>query len=123
VKSIGWKATSMPMVFWSVPTTEWTGDPHIAEGMEAEVELPNRQTVVVDNVHYQGINNSRHRFQGQLSPSGKPSPKLELHCPTCNSPAMEVRLSPCDVLAFPNKWHDPAKASKSLRGKADPDGK
>ena len=73
VKTTGWKAKSMPIVFWAVPTKDWTDNPRIAEGMEAEVTLPNGQIVVVEEIRYQGINDGNHHWQGSLSRSGKAS--------------------------------------------------
>jgi hypothetical protein len=72
MKSIGWKADSMPIVFWSEPVESFTSNPHVANGMEAEVLLPNGVLVVVNEVHYQGTNNGTHRWQGRLSWNGKP---------------------------------------------------
>lgn len=73
IKSIGWKAKSMPIVFWSVQADKWEHDPMVVNGMSAEVLLPNGQIVVVDEVRYQGLSSGEHRWQGSMSMSGKAS--------------------------------------------------
>jgi|ERR1017187_9119416 hypothetical protein len=70
MKSTGWKAEAMPIVFWSVPAADWTDNPRLVdlvEGMDAEVTLPNGQIVIVDEVRYQGINGGAHHWQGRVS--------------------------------------------------------
>lgn len=67
MKTMGWKAASMPQVFWAASIQEWgKSDPHMPEGIEAEVSLPDGSTAIVEQVRYQGTNGGAHHWQGKL---------------------------------------------------------
>ncbi len=91
MKSLGWEAKSMPQVFWSVPVESCNYNPRIAEGMEAEVKLPNGQTVVVDHVRYQGTNGGCHNWQGVISMTGKASAAHTwFNCVACGTDICQI---------------------------------
>jgi hypothetical protein len=65
--STGWKSKQMPIIFWSAPVKEFAADPRTVTAMEAEVELPDGQRVIVDEIRYRGINGDSHGWQGNFN--------------------------------------------------------
>lgn len=66
MNTLGWKAKEMPKVFWTATFEEFKGDPHIVEGIDAEVELPNGKKVMVNNINYRGTNGNQHGWFGTM---------------------------------------------------------
>ena len=82
----------MPMVFWDASVEGWHGNPRIAEGMEAEVTLPNGQKVVVDEVRYQGTSAGSHHWHGRLSINGKPLARHTVfNCEVCGTVKCQLK--------------------------------